>query len=124
MNINGNVTVAMYPTIRSGVLQPIFQNPARKLQSLVNGEAEFIFDISQDLKLRNEYQRTVIVDVIVEEALTNQKQNKSAIVNIFKHKYKLELVKTGYYFKPGYDFKNLPTKKNLIFVNFLSQIQL
>lgn len=52
-------------------------------------------------RLTDEYERAVQFDVAVEEALTGRRQNSSAQVMLHKHKYKLELVKTSEYFKPG-----------------------
>lgn len=40
-------------------------------------------------------------DVTVEESLTGRRQNTSAQVLLHRHKYKMELIKTREYFKPG-----------------------
>lgn len=90
----------MYPTIRSGVIQPIFQNPIRKVLP-IDGSVTVEFDITKDLRLSDEYERTVIVDVIIEEALTGRRQNNSVEINIHKYDYKMELIKTAAYYKPG-----------------------
>lgn len=84
----------------SGVIQPIFQNPVRKVLP-IDGSATVNFDIEKELKLTDEYERTVIVDVIVEEALTGRKQNNSVQVHLHKYEYKMELIKTADYYKPG-----------------------
>lgn len=59
------------------------------------------FDIEKDLRLNDEYERVVIVDVTIEEYLTGRRQNNSAQVHIHKYKYKMDLIKTADYFKPG-----------------------
>lgn len=96
----GNATITVYPTIYSGVIQPIFQNPIRKVIR-IDGSATVSFDVAKELKLDDEYERTVIVDVTVEEALTGRRQNNSVEVHIHKYDYKMDLVKTADYYKPG-----------------------
>lgn len=90
----------MYPTIRSGVIQPIFQNPIRKVFP-IDGQLTVDFDIMKDLRLNDEYERTVVVDVTIEEALTGRRQNNSVEINLHKYDYKMELIKTADYYKPG-----------------------
>ncbi|XP_023015119.2 thioester-containing protein 1 allele R1 isoform X1 [Leptinotarsa decemlineata] len=98
--IQGEATVTAYPTIYSGVIQPIFQNPIRKVQE-IDGSITVEFDIEKDLGLNDEYERTVIVDVIVEEKPTGRRQNNSVEVHIHKYDYHMQLIKTADYFKPG-----------------------
>ncbi|XP_017784771.1 PREDICTED: CD109 antigen-like [Nicrophorus vespilloides] len=98
--VKGDATVTVYPTIFSGVIQPIYQVPVRKVFP-INGSLSVNFDISKELKLNDEYERNVIVDVIIEEEATGRRQNNSIEVQIHKYDYKMELVKTADYFKPG-----------------------
>lgn len=98
--VKGDATVTVYPTIYSGVIQPIFQNPTRKVIS-IDGSATVDFDITKELRLDDEYERTVVIDVTIEEALTSRRQNNSIEVHIHKYDYKMELVKTADYYKPG-----------------------
>jgi len=51
--------------------------------------------------LSHEYEQSVQIDVTVEEALTGRRQNTTFEVMLHKYKYKLELIKTSDYFKPG-----------------------
>lgn len=51
--------------------------------------------------MNDEYERVVKFDVTVEEALTGRSQNVSANIVLHKHKYKMDLIKTSEYFKPG-----------------------
>lgn len=51
--------------------------------------------------LNDEYERVVKLEVTVEEALTGRSQNVSTNIILHKHKYKMELIKTSEYFKPG-----------------------
>jgi CD109 antigen len=51
--------------------------------------------------LGDEYERSIQIDVTVEEALTGRRQNTTFEVMLHKYKYKMELIKTSEYFKPG-----------------------
>lgn len=98
--VKGDATVTVYPTIHSGVIQPIFQTPIRKVIP-IEGSATVDFDITNELKLGDEYERTVIIDVTIEEALTGRRQNNSVEVYLHKYEYSMEIIKTGDYYKPG-----------------------
>jgi hypothetical protein len=47
--VRGEATVTVYPTYYSGLLQPIFQNPVRKVVP-IDGKANVEFDITKDLQ--------------------------------------------------------------------------
>jgi hypothetical protein len=47
--VRGEATVTIYPTYYSGLLQPIFQNPVRKVVP-IDGKANVEFDITKDLQ--------------------------------------------------------------------------
>lgn len=47
--VKGEATVTIYPTYYSGLLQPIFQNPVRKVIP-IDGKASVEFDITKDLQ--------------------------------------------------------------------------
>jgi len=51
--------------------------------------------------LNDEFRRIITFDVTVEEALTGRSQNTSANVMFHNHKYKMDLIRTSEYFKPG-----------------------
>ncbi|CAB3366518.1 Hypothetical predicted protein [Cloeon dipterum] len=101
--VKGEATVTMYPTIFSGLIQPIFQNPVRKVVA-IDGKANVEFDIVKELGLNDEFERPVQIEVTVQEALTGRRQNTSTSIPLFKNKYKMELVKTPEYYKPGLKF--------------------
>ncbi|XP_072395001.1 thioester-containing protein 1 allele R1-like [Diabrotica undecimpunctata] len=98
--VKGEATVTVYPTIYSGVIQPIFQNPIRKVFP-IDGTETVEFDIGRDLQLNDEYERIVILDVAVEEKLTGRRQNNSMEIHIHKYDYHMDLIKSADYFKPG-----------------------
>lgn len=99
--VKGEATISAYPIYYSGIIQPIFQAPIRKVFP-IEGKAVVEFDIVKELRLTDEsYERAIQFDVAVEESLTGRRQNTSAQTLLHKHKYKMELVKTSEYFKPG-----------------------
>ncbi|KYN22068.1 hypothetical protein ALC57_05544 [Trachymyrmex cornetzi] len=98
--VKGEATITAYPDIFSGVIQPIFQQPVRKVVP-INGKVTVDFDILSELRLTDEYERPIMVDVVVEEELTTRRQNASTQITLHKHKYTMELIRTSDYFKPG-----------------------
>ncbi|XP_074100031.1 CD109 antigen isoform X1 [Cotesia typhae] len=98
--VKGEATITAYPDIFSGVLQPIFQAPIRKVVP-INGKVTVDFDIASELRLTDEYERPIELEVAVEEALTGRRQNVSMQMTLHKHKYTMELIKTSDYYKPG-----------------------
>ncbi|XP_031828991.1 thioester-containing protein 1 allele R1 isoform X2 [Nomia melanderi] len=98
--VKGEATITVYPDIFSGVIQPIYQQPVRKVIP-IDGKAVISFDIESELKLSGDYERPVIIDVAVEESLTGRRQNTSMQVTLHRHKYTMDLIKTSEYYKPG-----------------------
>ncbi|PSN57619.1 hypothetical protein C0J52_00529 [Blattella germanica] len=98
--VKGEATVTIYPTYYSGLLQPIFQNPVRKVLP-IDGKVAVEFNIAKDLQLGDEYERSVQIDVAVEEELTGRRQNVTKEVMLHRYKYRMEIIKTSEYYKPG-----------------------
>lgn len=123
--MKGEATVTAYPNIFSGVIQPIYQQPIRKVIP-IDGKVTIDFDILSELKyvrldsiyfdiflernifytrifhrLADDYKRLVMIDVAVEESLTGRRQNTSMEITLHKHKYTMDLIKTSEYYKPG-----------------------
>ncbi|XP_032689989.1 CD109 antigen-like isoform X2 [Odontomachus brunneus] len=98
--VKGEATITAYPDIFSGVIQPIFQQPVRKVVP-IDGKVVIDFDIKSELRLTDEYDRPIMIDAVVEETLTSRRQNTSMQITLHKHKYTMELIKTSKYFKPG-----------------------
>ncbi|XP_044750502.1 CD109 antigen-like isoform X2 [Coccinella septempunctata] len=98
--LQGEATISAFPTIYSRVIQPIFQNPIRKVFS-IDGSVTADFEIEKDLKLNDEYERNIVLDVSVEEKSNGRRENISVMVYIHKYPYKIDLIKTSDYFKPG-----------------------
>ncbi|XP_054003817.1 CD109 antigen-like isoform X1 [Hylaeus anthracinus] len=98
--VKGEATVTAYPDIFSGVIQPIFQQPVRKVIP-IDGKVTVEFDIQSELKLTDEFERPVMIDVAVEESLTGRRQNTSMHITLHKYKYTMDLIKTSEYYKPN-----------------------
>ncbi|CAK9821472.1 CD109 antigen [Anthophora retusa] len=98
--VKGEATITAYPDIFSGVIQPIYQQPVRKVVP-IDGKVIVDFDIHSELRLTDEYERPVVIDVTVEESLTGRRQNTSTHITLHKHKYTMDLIKTSEYYKPG-----------------------
>lgn len=82
------------------MIQPIFENPVRRVIP-IDGTTAVQFNIEKDLRLNDEYERTVIIDVVVEEFPTGRRENNSVQVHLHKYDFKMDLIKTADYFKPG-----------------------
>ncbi|XP_011302420.1 CD109 antigen isoform X2 [Fopius arisanus] len=98
--VKGEATITAYPDFFSGVLQPIFTPPVRKVLP-IDGKVTVDFDITSELKLSDEYERPIEIEATVEEALTGRRQNVTTQMTLHKHKYTMELIKTSEYYKPG-----------------------
>ncbi|XP_012136997.1 thioester-containing protein 1 allele R1 isoform X2 [Megachile rotundata] len=98
--VKGEATITAHPDIFSGVIQPIYQQPVRKVLP-IDGKVVVDFDIHSELRLTDDFERPVMIDVTVEESLTGRTQNTSTQIILHKHKYKMELIKTSEYYKPG-----------------------
>lgn len=70
------------------------------------------FDIDKDLRLNDEYERNVILDISIEERLTGRRENMSVVVHVHKYEYKIDLIKTSDYFKPGLKYVTYVSKDN------------
>ncbi|XP_035739692.1 CD109 antigen-like isoform X1 [Vespa mandarinia] len=98
--VKGEATITAYPNIFSGVIQPIFQQPVRKVMP-IDGKVTVDFDIVTELRLVDENERPIRIEATVEEELTGRRQNVSFEITLHKHKYTMELIKTSEYYKPG-----------------------
>ncbi|XP_015181620.1 PREDICTED: CD109 antigen-like isoform X2 [Polistes dominula] len=98
--VKGEATITAFPNIFSGVIQPIFQQPVRKIVP-IDGKVTVDFDIITELRLTDENERPIRIEATVEEELTGRRQNVSVEITLHKHKYTMELIKTSEYYKPG-----------------------
>lgn len=114
--VKGDATITVYPTIYSDVIQPFLSNHVRKVIP-IDGTATVNFDIDKELNLNDEYERRVVVDVVIEEALTGRRQNSSVEVQIHKYDYQMELIKTADYYKPGLPYVAYVSGLSFAFIN-------
>ncbi|CAG0914373.1 unnamed protein product [Notodromas monacha] len=98
--VKGEATVSVSPLYKSPYLQPFYDEPLHKVAS-IDGRTTVKFNLAEELKLTDDFQREILFDVTVEEALTGRRQNTSGTVKLFKYPYKLELIKMADAFKPG-----------------------
>ncbi|XP_014601165.1 PREDICTED: CD109 antigen-like isoform X2 [Polistes canadensis] len=98
--VKGEATITAFPNIFSGVIQPIFQQPVRKIVP-IDGKVTVDFNIITELRLTDENERPIRIEATVEEELTGRRQNVSVEITLHKHKYTMELIKTSEYYKPG-----------------------
>ncbi|XP_073987023.1 CD109 antigen-like isoform X2 [Rhodnius prolixus] len=101
--VKGEATISVAPSYVSDILQPIFMQPVIKTIP-IDGKAVVEFDIVKEIKLNQDFERLIVFDVTVKEELTGRKQNTTAEMWVHKHKYKMDLIKTSQYFKPGLKF--------------------
>lgn len=71
----------------------------------INGKASVEFDIEEELKFKEDYQRDIMIEAIVEEAANGRKQNTTTIVTIHKDKYIIETVKIPRTYIPNVPFE-------------------
>ncbi|QQP52137.1 CD109 antigen, partial [Caligus rogercresseyi] len=98
--VEGEATVSIFPKYKSGILQPLFTRPVRKVVP-IKGEVDVSFNIAKELNIRDDYSREVIFDVEIKESLTDRVQNNTALYPMYRYDYKLEMVRTADAYKPG-----------------------
>ncbi|XP_049864919.1 CD109 antigen-like isoform X2 [Pectinophora gossypiella] len=96
--VRGELTISAYPVFFSGLLQPVFSSPARKVIDF-NGQADVTYDLKTDLDLAEDAARPLVVEAVLEENHTLIKQNVSARILLLRTPYRLR-VSAPDYFKP------------------------
>lgn len=74
----------------SGVLQPVFSTPDRKVIDF-NGEATVIYDLKTDLDLAEDAARPLVVEAVLEEKDTLIRQNVSTRILLMRTPYRLKV---------------------------------
>ncbi|CAG9098707.1 unnamed protein product [Plutella xylostella] len=96
--VRGELTLSSYAVFFSGVLQPIFSSPSRKVIDF-NGQTEVTYDLKTDLDLAEDAARPLVVEAVLEEKDTLIKQNVSARILLLRTSYRLR-VTAPEHFKP------------------------
>eukprot|EP00094_Tigriopus_californicus_P007480 TCALIF_07202-PA protein Name:"Similar to CUBN Cubilin (Canis familiaris)" AED:0.20 eAED:0.21 QI:0/0.76/0.57/0.97/0.85/0.88/35/0/3998 len=98
--VKGEATIAIFPKYKSSYLQPVFSEPIRRIID-INGQVDLTLDLAKELKLKDDFAREIVFSVQVKEDLTERVQNNTASMFLYKHAYKMELIRTADAFKPG-----------------------
>lgn len=96
--VRGELTLSAYAVFFSGLLQPVFSSPARKVVDF-NGGAEVTYDLKTDLDLAEDAARPLVVEAVLEEKNTLIRQNVSSRILLLRTPYRLK-VTAPEYFKP------------------------
>uniref|UniRef100_A0A1B0D7P4 TEP1-F n=1 Tax=Phlebotomus papatasi TaxID=29031 RepID=A0A1B0D7P4_PHLPP len=87
-----------------GSYQPFVSDLISRKVAKLDGKASVEFDIQEELKFKEDWQRDITVEAVVEEELTNRKQNTSKTVTLYRTRYEVELIKSSDRFKAGLPF--------------------
>lgn len=98
MPVKGELTLSAYAVFFSGLLQPVFSSPSRKVIDF-DGEADVSYDLKTDLDLAEDAARPLVIEAVLEEKNTLIRQNVSARILLIRTPYRLK-VTAPEYFKP------------------------
>ncbi|XP_030383417.1 CD109 antigen isoform X2 [Scaptodrosophila lebanonensis] len=102
--IVGEATLSIYPTF-VGSLQPFVNDLITRKVVPIDGSAYFEFDIVNELKLKQDYERQYLLDALVEERSTGSVQNFSTVLTLHLNHFRVETVKVPSYYIPGVPFE-------------------
>lgn len=88
--VKGELTISAYAVFFSGLLQPVFSTPARKVVD-INGQANVVYDLKTDLDLAEDAARPLVVEAVLEEYKTLIKQNVSSRILLLRTPYRLKV---------------------------------
>lgn len=71
----------------------------------INGNAYFEFDVRDELRLKEDYEREYLLDALVEEKSTGSVQNFSTVITVHLDAYRVETVRIPSYYIPGVPFE-------------------
>lgn len=102
--IVGEATLSIYPTF-FGSLQPFVNDLITRKVVPIDGSAYFEFDIRDELKLKEDYEREYLLDALVEEASTSSVQNFSSVITVHLDPYRVEATRLPSNYIPGVPFE-------------------
>ncbi|CAH2104660.1 unnamed protein product [Euphydryas editha] len=88
--VKGELTISAYAVFFSGLLQPVFSTPARKVIEF-DGQASMVYDLKTDLDLAEDAARPLVVEAILEEKNTLIRQNVSTRILLLRTPYRLKV---------------------------------
>uniref|UniRef100_A0A1I8Q8G1 TEP1-F n=1 Tax=Stomoxys calcitrans TaxID=35570 RepID=A0A1I8Q8G1_STOCA len=102
--IVGEATLSIYPTF-FGSLQPFVNDLITRKVVPIDGSAYFEFDIRDELKLKEDYEREYLLDALVEETSTSSVQNFSTVITVHLDPYRVEATRLPSNYIPGVPFE-------------------
>lgn len=108
--VHGELTLSAYAVYFSGLLQPVFSSPARKVVDF-NGGVEVTYDLKTDLDLAEDAARPLVIEAVLEERNTLIRQNVSSRILLLRAPYRLK-VTAPEYFKPELSYNVHVSKLN------------
>lgn len=104
--VRGEATVSIQPKIY-GSFQPVIHDIISRKVIKIDGKGHVEFDMKEDMKITDEYQREFDMEAVVEEELTGRKQTATFTVTLHKYKYTIKNLNSQYSYKPGLPFEIL-----------------
>lgn len=108
--VHGELTLSAYAVFFSGLLQPVFSSPARKVVDF-HGNVEVTYDLKTDLDLAEDAARPLVVEAVLEEKNTLIRQNVSSRILLLRTSYRLK-VTAPEHFKPELSYNVQVNKLN------------
>lgn len=71
----------------------------------IDGKAYVEFDIKEELKFKEDFERDILLEAVVEEETSGAKQNTTTVVNLYRDRYSIETVRIPKYYIPGVPFE-------------------
>lgn len=98
--VKGEATISVFPKFYGGYQPFVTELITRKVVEL-DGKASVEFHIQDELNFKEDYQREITIEAVVEEALTGRKQNTTTSMTLYKTKYELFFTTDANAYKPG-----------------------
>lgn len=98
--VKGEATISVFPKFY-GAYQPFVSSLITRKVVEIDGKASVEFNIRDELGFKEDYQREITIEAVVEEALTGRKQNTTTSMTLHKNKYNLEFTTESQKYKPG-----------------------
>lgn len=98
--VKGEATISVFPKFY-GSYQPFVSSLITRKVVEIDGKASLEFNIREELGFKEDYQREITIEAVVEEALTGRKQNTTTSMTLYKDKYTLEFTAASRKYKPG-----------------------
>ncbi|XP_052755570.1 thioester-containing protein 1 allele R1-like isoform X2 [Galleria mellonella] len=113
--VRGELTISAYIVFFSGLLQPVYSSPSRKVFE-INGNTQVTYDLKTDLDLAEDEARPLVIEAVIEEKDTLIRQNVSSRILLLRTPYRLKVTAPDY-FKP-----NLPYNVQIEVTNSSGEI--